>query len=494
MPVSFGEWLPDLPDFQNPGATEAKNVYADALGYNPFQDLSVDTDLTSLGEIIQGKPFAVSTPAAGEANPSKHIYAGLGDDVGVYVLAFSPGAAAAIAWENVPATTTTGVVTVDAALDWHFAQFGTLIIAANGSQSLRKVTPTNYQVLGGSPPIARYVAIVGDFVVAANISTNQSLVQWSGINDAESWAASATTQADSQALPDGGIITGIVGGQFGVIFQEFAIRRQTYIGSPLIFQFDVIANDFGCRYPSSIAEFKEQIFFLSDHGFAVVLNGQQVVPIGHKKVDGFFRADLLPETATGGNANPVKPKVIGIVDPKNERYLVAYPSASSTPYVQDRLLIYDIQIGRWSRAEVTVESLGVIWKRVEDGSADYLTNELVVCAFNTSHKLGYFDGANLAATIETTEAQIFPGRRAFVNGIRPIVDGGSDSEINVQLATRSAPNDAVTFMGTAVMGPSGLCSVRSSGRFHRARVNIAAGASWTHATGVDVEAVPEGKR
>lgn len=120
--------------------------------------------------------------------------------------------------------------------------------------------------------------------------------------------------------------------------------------------------------------------------------------------------------------------------------------------------------------------------------------DMGLTAFGNDFRHHAFTGSALAATIETTEAQIFPGRRAFVTGVRPIVDGGADSAISVQVAARSAPNDTVTF-GTAVdMNASGLCPVRSSGRFHRARVSIDSGTSWTHAQGIDVEAVPEGSR
>ena len=105
-----------------------------------------------------------------------------------------------------------------------------------------------------------------------------------------------------------------------------------------------------------------------------------------------------------------------------------------------------------------------------------------------------FSGSNLAATIETTEAQVFPGRRAFVSGVRPILDGGTDANISVQVAARAAPNDTVTFGTASAMNASGLCPVRSSGRYHRARVNIAAGQTWEHALGIDVDAVPEGQR
>ena len=41
MQVPFGEWLPDLPNHFNPGATEAKNVFPAVNSYRPFNDIAV---------------------------------------------------------------------------------------------------------------------------------------------------------------------------------------------------------------------------------------------------------------------------------------------------------------------------------------------------------------------------------------------------------------------------------------------------------------------
>ena len=40
MQVPFGEWLPDLPDHVNPGATQAKNVFPAVNSYRPFNSIS----------------------------------------------------------------------------------------------------------------------------------------------------------------------------------------------------------------------------------------------------------------------------------------------------------------------------------------------------------------------------------------------------------------------------------------------------------------------
>ena len=43
MQVPFGEWLPDLPDHLNPGATQAKNVYPAVNSYRPFKSITQAT-------------------------------------------------------------------------------------------------------------------------------------------------------------------------------------------------------------------------------------------------------------------------------------------------------------------------------------------------------------------------------------------------------------------------------------------------------------------
>ncbi len=57
-----------------------------------------------------------------------------------------------------------------------------------------------------------------------------------------------------ELIPDGGDITGITGGEFGIVFLEKAIVRMSYIGSPLFFQFDTISRNIGCIEGGSIAQ------------------------------------------------------------------------------------------------------------------------------------------------------------------------------------------------------------------------------------------------
>jgi hypothetical protein len=113
-----------------------------------------------------------------------------------------------------------------------------------------------------------------------------------------------------------------------------------------------------------------------------------------------------------------------------------------------------------------------------------------LAGFTSAHRLGYFTGSAMSATVETAEAQLFEGKRAFLRGIRPFVEGSGT--VTVQLGTRNLQSQSVTWGAAAPLNALGLAEFRSDARYHRARVNIAGG--FAQAFGVEAEARPTGPR
>ena len=109
-------------------------------------------------------------------------------------------------------------------------------------------------------------------------------------------------------------------------------------------------------------------------------------------------------------------------------------------------------------------------------------------AVDENFKAAIFSGKNLEAELETKETELFPGLRANVTGIRPIVDAVA----NVTIKTRNKLADAVTSSASSSMNASGINPVRKSGRYFRANVKIPAESIWTNAQGIDLTAVPRG--
>ena len=481
MMIPIAEYLPDLPAFQG-GAGEALNVFASSRSYRPFPALAAYSTVPLMAR-AQG---AVYTRAS---DGTARQFAG--DATKLYLLS-------ATAWSD--ASRLAGGAYATAADDfWDFAQFGSLVIAVNGTDAPQKFnvdSAANFSALGGSPPTgARFIEVMGDFVVMAKFPTAKTRVRWGAINDAENWPISATTQADQQDIPDGGFITGMIGYEYGgLIFQERAIRRMDYEGSPVIFRFKKLAEGIGATIEGSVAGFGDRAFFVHRSGFFMVVGAAELAAIGAEKVDRFFWADIDTNYLT---------RVTAAVDPVNKIYGISYVGAGSGSNSPNRLLVYHWDTGRWSRVQpgdhemiysgasqagYTLDTLDSI-----SGSLDALPFSLdsvvwtgvarpLFAGFNTAHNLAYFNGSNLAATVDTTEAQLVEGQRALLRSLRPMVDGGSPS---ISIGTRNRQVDAVSFASAVTINSLGACRGRWRGRYHRARLTIPAAASWSHLYGVD---------
>ncbi|MBW4968616.1 hypothetical protein KZZ04_19995, partial [Pseudoalteromonas sp. CR1] len=61
--------------------------------------------------------------------------------------------------------------------------------------------------LGGNPPRARHMGVVGDFLVLAGLPDTPQSVRWSDSGDIEQWGLGLDQhEADEQLLPDGGAV------------------------------------------------------------------------------------------------------------------------------------------------------------------------------------------------------------------------------------------------------------------------------------------------
>jgi hypothetical protein len=378
-----------------------------------------------------------------------------------------------------------------------FTQFGNLAIAVNGIDAPQKFnlsSSTNWEALGGSPPIGTFIASVREFVFMGKIGSTPQRLQWSPFNNAEgTWGSVAATQADFQDLPTGGNISGIVGGEYGVVFSETAIRRVTYEGPPTVFRIDVIANDIGCSVPNSVAGYIDMAFFLNKTGFFMVKAGQQVVPIGRGKVDRTFWAEF-------DEAN--QHRCSAAFDPIRGLYVFAYPASGSSG-TPNRLLIYNPYTERWTRVLVeteiifagatqtsyTLEQLDAFGDGTLEGLPFSLdssfwvgTLSLLLFGFDTSHKSGAFSGTTLEATVETGEFNPGKGARSVIRACRPLIDGGSPT---ISFGARETQQGSVAYGASTGLTAAGLAPVYSSGRYFRVKAVIPAGGTWQNALGVD---------
>lgn len=383
---------------------------------------------------------------------------------------------------------------------WQFAQFGNLVFAVqeNAAPQVFDLSSSSaFADLGGSPPQAAYISIVGRFVVLSGLLSNPYRIQWSGLNATTTWT-SGVNSSDYQDLPDGGIVRGVAGGEFGTIFQDQAIRRMSYIpGSPLIFQIERISQDKGLYAPYSIIRAGERIFFYAGQGFHVIAPGGMPEQIGRERVDRTFLEDL-----DKGNLQ----LVIGASDPRSSKVYWAYKSTSGLSGRYDKILGYDYALDQWFPLEATGEYLlglsqtGLTLENLDaiSSSVDELTLTLDAYAtavqpeisqFNSEHKLGFFRGDNLEATLESAE-QGTDEQRITIRGFRPVTDAGS---FFGSVSYRDTLADTATSTSEVARNTrTGRCDLMRSTRYSRFKVRVPAGEDWTYCAGVVPDVTAEG--
>ncbi|MEK1928239.1 MAG: hypothetical protein AAAC47_00330, partial [Pararhizobium sp.] len=72
--------------------------------------------------------------------------------------------------------------------DWSFALYGSRIIATNVIDDVQYYdigVSTDFANLPGTPPKARFVKVVGDFLVLFQLASDAAALHWSGINNSE---------------------------------------------------------------------------------------------------------------------------------------------------------------------------------------------------------------------------------------------------------------------------------------------------------------------
>lgn len=494
--IRVGALSKDLPEFENPGALEALNVIPRGTSYGPLPSfMEIGGAMTAR---VQG-----ATVARGIGGTLMQI---AGDNAKLYRLAPD-----GTAWNNVTRLSG-GAYATPAAGGWSFAHASDLVIAANGADVLQTFTigsSTNFAALAGSPPVAAYVASAGpggtEFIVALRLSGFGNRAHWSGFNQPTAWTASQATQSDFKDLK-GGNGMGLFGGQYLVALMERAIHRAYYANLPEIWHWDQIAEGFGTPFPRAASQWGGMLYFIAEDGFYVIEGGQAIRPIGHDKIDRFFFNDLNQSFLD---------RVTSSIDPINGLVGFSYPSKSSTSGTPDKGLLYSWRYDRWARFEAQLEMIHTALSQ-----AGFTLDQLDVfgpfknlpfsldspfwvgagrpslAGFSTAHKLGLFSGANMAATVDTQEAQIFPGYKAKVRSVRPMIEGSDGATMpTVRIGGRDRLTDAVIFGAPSTMNAYGTCPLQDAHRYQRARIEIPAGAVWTHALGIDdIEASRAGKR
>ena len=466
--MKLGSWAPDLPPHGHGELVTARNCYSTAIGYAPVKSLSAVT--AAMSEAFTG------AGAFTAIDGTKVLLAGTNS--ALYTLTSSAA---------------TSKTTGSWSSPWRFGQFGNFVIGVNGDAPVKYTITTGLAAsLGGSPPDASMIAIVRDQVFLAGDSTARNTVTWSGLNDAEGWTI-GTNQCDSQQIPDGGNITGLAGGEYGLVFQGGAIHVFEYVGTPLIYTRRKISDGIGAIGQGTIAQSGKKVFFLDRSGFHMFEDGS-IEPIGVDRVDKtFFETYSVAQ---------IKAQCRATVDPARQLVVWSMP---------DRIWVYHWGKKRWSDIyypgivgvaqgqtdEVTLEDIAVLYPSIEDVPVSFddplwRGGDPMMLVAMTDFKLHNFGGAdNLEANFRLPKIEPYKGRSAHVRNSR--IDTDATADVTLRIDSSARLGNTQTSVEVTDIRDNGDMPIRTHGRYLQPEITIASGAEWSFIEGISVAATAGGQ-
>lgn len=487
-PMPFSDWRPDESKVGG-GDREAKGVLSLTKRYAPLPDLSAVGTSARLNDQCLGAASFYSTTGASTTflGDAGRLYRKAGN--ALYDVSKSGGYTAAPDWA------------------WSFEQFGDNIVAvARGVDPQRFIlgSSSSFDDLDATAPRGDVVFRIRQHLFICSGRT----VNCSGFNNVTQWTPDPATQAFTNEVgQQAGMIVAGWGGEQGALFQERGIVRLTYQGGAAPFIFDEVEGGRGAVGPHAVAPYGRSCFVVAEDGI-YVFDGLQMQPIGQDKVDRTFSNSLT---------YAYKHRTSAAIDVRRKSLMVSYPADGSA--VPNRVLIYSWADGRWTHDDIDMQ---ICFELHRDGvtmddsagiTALFGTTNMDDAAFaeigvdspvwsesrktwgavNPSRAVCDFTGNNRAATMDTAEVEPIAGGRSFVTGLWPLSDATSGVTATAISRASKLGGDEITD-GPAPMNDDGFCEVRSEGRFLRARVEIAAGSTWTECTGVHHDAQAAGER
>lgn len=339
--LKFPQWAPDISDIGSDTSVDVKNCVARADGYGPFNDL---------------EPFTTALPG-----PCRGYFFARGSDGSI--LTFAATATdlfilnnTTFSWLNI----SKGGVPYGAVPplgQWQFEQYNDIVIAVQVNTPPQKYDLTSgsrFVDLGGTPPAAAFVSIVGFFVVLTGLLSNPKRIQWSDLGAPETWTAGVGL-ADFQDMSDGGNVSNVSGGDaFGIFFQQESIRSITYApGSSTVFQIARISTQETLFANYSVINVGDRTFYCGASGFKMVVGSGVPQPIGKERVDRWF-FDNVDTSALS--------LVIGASDPTSTRVYWSLKTKQSVNNQFTLMLAYDYVLDKWTPIYVAGEYLATLAK------------------------------------------------------------------------------------------------------------------------------------
>lgn len=465
---------------------------AGGLGYDVFPS-PVDG-----GADLPGEPRGL---IVAEVPGARYTY--MGTPTGLYVRTGG-------GWQNVSKP---GGYALDSDDRWEFVQYQKKIIAVCGPSSEMQVIDVGAPAFADLPassrkPRARHIGLINGVPVIGHTFDDQdgeqpSRIWWPRqiqVVDITDWTPNLSTRSGyTTSLPqaaDGGVLH-FVAGEVGEVHCNRAIYRMRFIGGNAIVELDRVVRGKGPIASGAVIDDGTATYFIDNDGF-YAFNGQEVVPIGHGKVD---------ETITRAINRNALAAITSAVLPGRSVILWALPLyGASTP---SHIIAYAWKESRFSIAEIPAAMMGETaspgislteapwsgrvlteapWKDYVLTAPEFAGGQRVMTVFASDGKMSFLTGPGLLAVMETAEVSDFEPRIQKVTALRPVIEGAGD--VQIQVGQRDNVSDEVVWTPPVRLNRIGQARVRARGVYLRFR--LIADGGFTQALGVAAEARPGG--
>lgn len=241
---------------------------------------------------------------------------------------------------------------------WRFAQMGDSSLVTAKTEIPRSINAgASFAVVAANAPRGAIIETVNNFVMLFDVNDQGALFDsaermdgwWcAGRGNFTSWTPSITTEAATGTLQStAGKIT--AGRRFGYQVVAYKLRSLyigTYVGAPLIWDFQQIPGDAGALSQEVVVnigtpEEPKHIFMGIDNFY--LFNGGRPVPIGNPvREEVFSQFDQAFYYAA-----------LALHDSVGKRVYFFYPTIGSEK--PDKCVVYNYQTGRWGRDDRQVE-------------------------------------------------------------------------------------------------------------------------------------------
>jgi hypothetical protein len=360
---------------------------------------------------------------------------------------------------------------------WDFCSWGSDVIATNYIDKLQVRQPgdalfsnlidTGAMASDEYEPRARFCAVVKNFLVLADINGDgtgaggasdidtdlpgvgsEFVVWWSAINANQTFKAIDLATQSSYAFlrQTPGAITGLVGGDYGIIFKGRSILRMSYLGAGFpMFRFDVLSWNEGCPYPRSIVPFGRDIYFMGTKGVSVVRNGSSVESISDDVLTRYLLdrefSDRGIFSTSSGDPRDTDSLMIGAPDIYTNTIWWLYTPQDATGFHRETdLLIYNVGERRFSVMQPTAGSNRPFYDHIQGlgalvGGGSHLFHQPQLFDFDpvgtgtSNHAVNHYTGRvtePVTLVSQILSAQVIAGQGdaepqdIVIRGVRPV--------------------------------------------------------------------------